>query len=175
MIRLCLSLSGSERQILEDMQADADLFEIRLDLSEPLDLQKIRACTSKPLIMTAHGRPELLRKAAAYANYIDVGPGTGVNGVESIVSYHAKEGDPNQLWSQFCGDHITKIVLETEDYDEIAQLVRLNAAHHPNALCFAMGETGAFSRVLAALEGAPWIYCSPKDVPPRPVNLQCKN
>jgi 3-dehydroquinate dehydratase / shikimate dehydrogenase len=162
--RVCLSLCGDTEQLCGWLrsQQDADLFEIRLDLSPPnIDGSKIRAATSKPLLFTAHGRPDLLEKYWPFADYVDVeqGEATGQN---SIVSIHASNQDPDLLWKEYAGEHMTKIVLETENYDQIAQLIAMNREHSPLALCFASGEVGAFSRILSAMNGARWIYaCVP--------------
>lgn len=168
-MRICLSLYGSTEEICGEIAAaiEADLFEIRLDLSEPLNYERIRSSTSLPLVFASHAKPELLKRACRYADYLDVGPHPA-EGTDYIVSVHAGEEDPLKLWTQHAGDHLTKIVLDTQDYAKMAALLELNRSHHPDALCFAMGETGAFSRILSALLGAPWIYASPSDRPTAP-------
>jgi 3-dehydroquinate dehydratase / shikimate dehydrogenase len=158
--RICLSLYGTNEELCSAIKSfDADLFEIRLDLCTDPDGSKIRAATNKPLLFAAHGRPDLLEKSWPFADYVDVeqGEATGQN---SIVSIHANEGDPDRLWQKLSGEHRTKIVLETENYDVIARLIELNREHAPLAFCFAAGEVGAFSRILSVLNGAPWIYSS---------------
>ncbi len=68
-----------------------------------------------------------------------------------------------EMRKQLSGGHLTKLVLNTSDYSTIASLIELNRAH--GALCFAMGETGAFSRIVSVFRGAPWIYASQPDRP----------
>jgi shikimate dehydrogenase len=159
-LKICLSLFGSTDEVCHAIKShDADLFEIRLDLSAHLNGPQIRSATHKPLLFTAHGRPELLEEFWPFADYVDVeqAEATGQNTIRSI---HSTDQDPNTLWKFVSGDHITKIVLETENYKTISQLIQLNALHMPHGICFASGETGAFSRIVSALSGARWIYAS---------------
>ena len=160
-IRICLSLYGTTEELCRAIKSfDANLYEIRLDLcTDDPEGAKIRAATTKPLLFAAHGRPDLLEKYWPFADYVDVeqGEATGQN---SIVSIHTKEGEPDRLWKKLSGEHRTKIVLETANYDVIARLIELNREHSPLAFCFAAGEIGSFSRILSVLNGAPWIYAS---------------
>ncbi|MCI0602050.1 type I 3-dehydroquinate dehydratase [bacterium] len=163
--RICLSLYGTTDEVCTAINSfDADLFEIRLDLCAHLDGAKIRAATNKPLLFASHGRPDLLEKYWPFADYLDVEQGEAL-GQNCIVSIHAKEEDPDSLWKKLSGEHRTKIVLETENYDVIARLIKLNRENNPLALCFAAGEVGAFSRILSVFNGARWIYAS---LPGRP-------
>ncbi len=162
--RICLSLYGATDEICDSIGSatGADLFEIRLDLSAELDLSKIRNATKKPLLFASHTAPDLLARAVPFADYLDVArvsPPPAWKGI-TIVSEHGNDGDPIRLWKQLSGDHLTKLVLNTAEYSTIASLIELNRSHAPNALCFAMGETGAFSRMLSIFRGAPWIYAS---------------
>ena len=161
--RICLSLFGTTEEICQYIRwHDADLYEIRLDLSSDPDGAMIRAATRKPLLFTAHGRPELLEKFWPFADYVDVEQreATGRNTIRSI---HAADQDPIRLWDKLSGEHMTKIVLDTQQYDTIAKLIALNQQHKPLALCFAYGEVGAFSRVIATFQGSRWIYASIQD------------
>jgi 3-dehydroquinate dehydratase / shikimate dehydrogenase len=156
---ICLSVFGDNESlanIFRNYADKADLFEVRLDLSENLDLGSIRKTTSKPLIFASHNNPELLNDAELYADYVDIGPIAAIS-TKQIVSFHGKDEDPDVLWEKFNGEHLTKIVLETNDYSRIAALLKLNSE---KSICFAMGEVGAFSRVLSVFEKAPWIYAS---------------
>jgi shikimate dehydrogenase len=157
---ICLSVFGNTQslsQIFQNYADTADLFEVRLDLSEKPDLASIRKSTTKPLIFASHNNPELLNDAEPYADYIDIGPLVTTTPIKRIVSFHGKDEDPDALWQKFSGQHITKIVLDTNDYSRIAALLKLNS---PKAICFAMGEVGAFSRILSVFKKAPWIYAS---------------
>ena len=161
MLQACLSLFGTTAEVCSDIAShpEASLYEVRLDLSDQLDLPRIRAAASRPLILASHYRPDLLPAAAPFADYLDVGPHPARDS-RSIVSVHAAEGDADLLWSQHSGDHITKIVLESPSYYTISRLLALNRSHAGRALCFAMGEVGSFSRILSGFYGAPWIYAS---------------
>lgn len=166
---ICLSVFGNTNslsQIFKDYADSADLFEVRLDLSEKLDLASIRKSSTKPLIFASHNNPELLNEASPYSDWIDVGP-AAANGssAKKIVSFHGKDEDPAAIWQKFSGEHLTKIVLDTNDYSKIATLLELNALHPQKALCFTMGEVGAFSRILSVFKKAPWIYASLPDQP----------
>ena len=158
---ICLSLYGSTEELIRQIQdaPDADLFEIRLDLSSELQLDRIRTASSKPLLFTAHGRPDLLRQASPYADYLDV-EHEEPSDPRCIVSIHGKEENPKKAWMGLHKTHLAKLVLETSDYKKIAELLELDHAHHPRALCFAMGEVGSFSRILSVFYGSPWIYAS---------------
>lgn len=158
MFRICLSLFGTTIEICDLIKdsPEADLYEIRLDLSNA-DPAAIRNATQKPLIFTAHGRPDLLQNASPFADYLDVEQ-QKQDGSKYIVSIHAEDIDPQAYWDQLSGDHITKIVLRTEDYSRISQLLALN--RQSNAICFAQGEAGAFSRILSVFRGAHWAYAS---------------
>ena len=161
--RICLSLYGTTDEICSAIRSsEADLFEIRLDLSVNPQGEIIRGTTSKPLLFTAHGKPELLERFWPFADYVDVeqGEATGKNTIRSL---HALVGEPLALWERWSGEHMTKIVLETPDYNKISQLIQLNRLHKPLALCFASGEVGAFSRVLSAMNGARWTYAALPD------------
>lgn len=166
---LCLSLYGSTDEICAAIEhhPDAPFFEIRLDLSSALDLQRIRVTAPKPLIFASHSRPELLASAGPFADYLDVGSQPPRDS-RSIVSIHTASGDPDILWSTLSGNHITKIVIETEDYSCIRKLLALNSRFRGRALCFAMGEAGSFSRILSVYEGAPWMYASLEGRPTAP-------
>lgn len=164
---ICLSVFGNNEslsQIFQDYTGAADLFEVRLDLSAKLDLAFIRQATSKPLIFASHNNPELLNDAESYADYIDIGP-TMATSKKQIVSFHGKDEPPDVLWEKFNGEHITKIVLDTDDYSKIAALLNLNSE---KSICFAMGEVGAFSRILSVFRKAPWIYASLSQEPTAP-------
>lgn len=168
-LQICLSLFGTTSEICRAISShpDASLYEVRLDLSEHVDLQRVRASTTRQLIFASHSRPELLAAAAPFADYLDVGPNLPRDH-RSIVSVHAQDGDPGALWTQLRGDHITKIVLETDNYYVISRLLALDRQNPGRALCFAMGEVGSFSRILSCIHGAPWIYASLEGRPTAP-------
>src|SRR5262245_17545126 len=112
---ICLSVFGNNEslsQIFQKYADKSDLFEVRLDFSEKLDLASIRKATSKPLIFASHNNPELLNNAEPYADYIDIGPTMSASN-KQIVSFHGKDEDPDELWQKFKGEHLTKIVLDT--------------------------------------------------------------
>jgi len=167
--RLCLSLYGNEESIREHIrehEAFADLFEIRVDLSAIGDFARIRRTTQRPLLFTGNA-PAMLLPAVPHADYLDPGEDPGELPREKLIlSRHAPGGDPQQAWDELQqGNALTKIVFETRDYSLVARLLKLCEARNPRGICFAMGEAGAFSRILAAFRGAPWIYTSPEGAP----------
>jgi 3-dehydroquinate dehydratase / shikimate dehydrogenase len=164
--RICLSLYGTTIEICNAIESfDADLYEIRLDLSATdLDGAAIRNVTKKPLLFASHGRPDLLEQYWPFADYVDVEQ-REATGRNLIVSVHAKDRNPEELWNQFSGEHMTKIVVDTADYNTVHSLLELNSTNRPLAICFAAGETGAFSRILSAFKGAPWIYACEQSKP----------
>jgi 3-dehydroquinate dehydratase/shikimate dehydrogenase len=160
---ICLCVYGDTTSITEALKKnpDADLFEIRLDLSEKLNLKTIRFATSKPLIVASHSKPELLKEASSIADYVDTGTfEISVQPGKHIVSFHGSEEDAVQLWRKLNRDSITKLVLETSDYKKISKLLDLDESYREKAICFALGEIGAFSRILSVVKGARWIYAS---------------
>ena len=105
--KICLSLFGSTDEVCHAIAShDADLFEIRLDLSADLNGPQIRTATRNPLLFTAHGRPDLLEQFWPFADYIDVeqAEATGQNTIRSI---HSTDQDPNTLWKSFSSEHVT--------------------------------------------------------------------
>ena len=161
-IRLCPSLYGSTEEILRDIESApaADLFEIRIDLSDAIDLLRIRTSCEKPLLIASHKRSELLAGAESCADYVDIGPARATD-PRHIVSVHTIGGNPEDLWQRYGDpDHITKIVVQTEDYSRIAELLQLHSRNPGRVLAFAMSPAGAFSRILSGFHGAPWMYCS---------------
>ncbi|HJZ11267.1 MAG TPA: type I 3-dehydroquinate dehydratase, partial [Acidobacteriota bacterium] len=161
--QICLSLYGSTDRICADIASspDADLYEVRMDLSESLDCGTVRNATAKPLIFTAHDAAHTLWDARSFADYLDAGTNRAA-GRKAIVSVHAEESDPDALWARLSGDHVNKIVMNTRNYAIIARLLDLNRKQDRQSLCFAQGDVGSFSRVLSVFYGAPWIYaCLP--------------
>lgn len=164
--RTCLSLFGSQESICEslhDREQDAGMFEIRVDLSGKLDCSRIRRLTAKPLLFTARMADDLA-DAIPFADFLDAGANPGVSwpANKTIVSVHTSEGRPEELWNTMQGRGFAKIVFDTENYDLIRRLLQLDQFHQPRGICFAMGEVGAFSRVLSVFRGSPWMYASLK-------------
>ncbi len=107
--RICLSVYGTTEEICDSIASapEADLFEIRLDLSTDPDLSKIRIMTNKPLLFASHTAPDLLAKAVPFADYLDVArtaPPAGWKG-NTIVSEHREGGDP---WR--CGNSFREVI-----------------------------------------------------------------
>lgn len=175
---------------LRDVSAsgDADIIEVRLDLEggDPLSaLKEVRMATHKPIIVTnrmkAEGgkfegsereRIELLRRAADYADYVDIELKAGLReefldriDKPAIVSYHDFCGMPRleEMGSilqemKSTGAAIAKIAVTPSSLkDNLAVLKFLLEADMP--LCMiAMGEVGRHLRAVAPLYGSVLTY-----------------
>ena len=178
---------GAER--LVSLAEQADMIELRLDLlstSHPLEtLKALRQATAKPIIATARHKSEgghfqaseaersdLLTKAAAYADYVDVELSAEIRdevisriGKPAIVSYHDFQAMPDDkelevIYSRMkqAGAAIAKIaVTPQEKMDNLRILQFLLEADLP--LCMiAMGDLGRHMRAIAPLYGSALTY-----------------
>ena len=178
---------GAER--LSSQAEQADMIELRLDLissSDPLEtLKALRQATAKPLIATARHKSEggrfqeseaerrdLLVKAAAYADYVDVELLAEIRAEvvsriakPAIVSYHDFQAMPDDqelagIYSRMkeAGAAIAKIaVTPQEKKDNLRILEFLLKADLP--LCMiAMGDLGRHMRAIAPLYGSALTY-----------------
>jgi 3-dehydroquinate dehydratase I len=167
---------------------DADMIEVRLDLvgGDPLNaLKEVRLATRKPIIATnrmkAEGgkfegsereRIELLRRAADFADYVDIELKAELRevfleriGKPAIVSFHDFNGMPplEEMRSilqemKSTGAAIAKIAVTPSSLlDNLAVLSFLLEADMP--LCMiAMGEVGRHLRAVAPLYGSVLTY-----------------
>ena len=178
---------GAEELLTQAEQAD--MIELRLDLissSNPLEtLKALRQATAKPLIATARHKSEggrfqeseaerrdLLVKAAAYADYVDVELLAEIRAEvvsriakPAIVSYHNFQAMPDDqelagIYSRMkeAGAAIAKIaVTPQEKKDNLRILEFLLKADLP--LCMiAMGDLGRHMRAIAPLYGSALTY-----------------
>ena len=178
---------GAERLLA--LAEEADMIELRLDLlsqSDPLEtLKAVRKATAKPIIATARHRSEgggfqgseeqrseLLIRAAAYADYVDVELLAEIRdeviskiSKPAIVSYHDFEAMPDDtelagIFSRMkeARAAIAKIaVTPQEKKDNLRILQFLLNADTP--LCMiAMGDLGRHMRVVAPLYGSALTY-----------------
>ena len=178
---------GAER--LSSQAEQADMIELRLDLissSDPLEtLKALRQATAKPIIATARHKSEggsfraseaerrdLLIKAAAYADYVDVELLAEIRAEvvsriakPAIVSYHDFQAMPDDqelagIYSRMkeAGAAIAKIaVTPQEKKDNLRILEFLLKADLP--LCMiAMGDLGRHMRAIAPLYGSALTY-----------------
>ena len=178
---------GAERHLFQAEQAD--MIELRLDLlsvSDPLEtLKELRKATAKPIIATARHKSEggsfqaseaerrdLLIRAAAYADYVDVELLAEIRDAvisriakPAIVSYHDFEAMPDDrklagIYGRMkvAGAAIAKIaVTPQEKKDNLRILQFLLLADAP--LCMiAMGGLGRHMRAIAPLYGSALTY-----------------
>ena len=79
-----------------------------------------------------------------------------------IESYHNFKGTPeynflSELVENKRGDYF-KIATMGKSKDDVVKVVRL-LAEHDNVIAFLMGEQFAFTRILTAFLGSPFVYC----------------
>jgi 3-dehydroquinate dehydratase-1 len=167
---------------------DADLIEVRMDLEvgDPLGtLKEVRLATSKPIIATnrhpsegggfkgtERERIEMLRRAAGYADYVDIELRAPLRdelikrvGKPFIVSYHDFDGmlgleELRSILGEMrdTGAAIAKIAVTPLSLkDDLDILTFLLEADMP--LCMiAMGELGRHIRAVAPLYGSALTY-----------------
>ncbi len=124
----------------------------------------------------------LIKAADAGFNYVDVELATeGISeivtkirdlGAEPIVSYHDFKRTPTFSdlekiveKEKSVGAEICKIVTTANSIDDNVRCLLLNVAfsEETKIVCFAMGEKGALSRILAPIFGAYFTYASLKE------------
>jgi 3-dehydroquinate dehydratase/shikimate dehydrogenase len=194
MAQICVTL-GEENTValidrMVDLDAHADLFEIRGDLVRDLDLLTLLRARSKPLVFTCRAvseggkakdaHPErkqrLLEAAKRGFEYVDVEhrlPNYEVVAARAgkglIVSFHDLTGVPedlDRLYAEMCkgGADVVKIVVTPRSFAEVGRLLgfaaRTAAAGGTPLIALALGPLGAPTRILAGRYGAPFTYAS---------------
>jgi len=191
MTKLCASLTerntDSVLAAMRALPAEVEVAEVRLDLMDSFDLERLCAGKDRPIIVTNRPvrqggacrapeprRLELLRAAArAGADYVDVeldsvaALGELPAGCARIVSHHDFEGTPADLESLVrrildTGPDVAKIAVTARDVAEVAPVLRLLERHAGRVpmIALSMGEEGVASRILAPKFGAYLTYAS---------------
>ena len=176
-----MKLVVSTRSLEEATAAmkNCDVVELRLDLFEKLpqllELEKIE----KEKIVTVRRkreggafegseeeRFEVMKRYAGNADYIDVECDASENffslPCKIIESYHNFEETPSydrlkDLVEGRRGD-IFKIATMGRSKKDVLTIVRL-LCEYENVVAFLMGEKFAYTRILSAMLGSPFIYC----------------
>ncbi|ODT99246.1 MAG: shikimate dehydrogenase [Planctomycetes bacterium SCN 63-9] len=185
---ICATIGrGRHSSLLEEWkaaaEAGADLVELRLDcLRRDVDLKRILKVRHTPIVCTirrtADGglwrgqeekRQQLLREAIVLGvDYVDIevdiAPEIRRYGkTKRIVSYHNMQAMPEDLDDvvyrcEELDPDIIKIAVQTKTLAEASQVLRYATTAKFPAITIAMGEIGAFTRILGAKYGAPFTY-----------------
>lgn len=159
----------------------ADLIEIRADYIKDLDLEKILAAKTRPVIVTItpkneNGRFEgteiertaLLRQAVDLgADYIDISiecPELSdlikyCKDTKSIVSYHNYDETPGNLFEiarkiEAAGADIIKVATCANKLSDNLKIFELIRRSSKNIIALCMGEQGEISRILGPVYGS---------------------
>jgi 3-dehydroquinate dehydratase/shikimate dehydrogenase len=193
MTRICVVLYGATTEAILDRMAElaqADLFEVRADLTADLDQLAVLRAKTKPVIFTCRGRSEggamddddprrhdALREAVRRGfDYVDVEHSSGFHDVMVaksgrglIVSRHDLEGTPDDLPGLYaamaeCGADIVKLVVTPRSVADVGRLLECASAAArgggPPLVALALGPLGVASRVLAGRSGAPFTFAA---------------
>lgn len=159
---LCATIKQENHSSIAKANRKADLIELRLDLFQPQQIEKLRALCKKPVIFTLKEVDFKLLELSP--DYVDLPSTTDSRTFEEIgrrfpriqriCSYHNfKEttfphlSHPAELY---------KIVGYAHSTIDALKMLRFVREHRCLGLC--MGEFGTVTRILAPLFGAPWTY-----------------
>jgi 3-dehydroquinate dehydratase/shikimate dehydrogenase len=194
MAQICVTLREENTAALidrmVDLDAHADLFEIRGDLVRDLDLLTLLRARSKPLVFTCRAvseggkakdaHPErkqvLLEAAKRGFEYVDMEHRVPLYEVVAaragkglLVSFHDLAGMPadlDRLYAEMCatGADVVKIVVTPRAFAEVGRLLdfaaRTAAARGTPLIALALGPLGTPTRILAGRYGAPFTFAS---------------
>jgi 3-dehydroquinate dehydratase/shikimate dehydrogenase len=194
MTSICASLTEETTDAVLARMAElgeaADLFEIRGDLVQDLDLLKLIRLRSKPLVFCcrtpveggfwkegeASRRHTLLEAIRRGFDYVDIEHRsefldimTEKSGRGLIVSYHDFESTPPRLRELYeamkeQGADFVKLAFMPKSMEDVGRLVRLSAEVFreggPPLLAVAMGPMGLLTRLAGGRYGAPFTFAS---------------
>lgn len=157
MISVVIKGADVRRKIIEALPL-ADLIELRLDLIDEIDLQKIRAEFSIPMIFTVRGGYEKIKWAASFKpEYIDLDHNTSLEWIQAIspeikviLSHHDFEKTPEDLPGLFAvmqnkPAYFYKIAVQAQNTLDALRLMDLVG---DNLIAISMGSYGQMSRIL---------------------------
>jgi 3-dehydroquinate dehydratase-1 len=188
---LCISISSLPLPRVQELVANADMAEIRLDLLRPAkdELPDLFSTHGKKIIATCRAgeyddeaRAGILKAAIdAGCGYVDLEidapcafldtliPYAKAKGCKVILSYHNFETTPETealeliiIEALACGADVVKMATMVHTPHDAARLLALYA-RHTGIVAFGMGEEGKFTRVVALKLGAPFTYVFPDD------------
>lgn len=194
MAQICVSLIEATTEALVDRMVDlasvADLFEIRADHCQDLDLLMLLRTRTRPLVLTCRppalgGRFEggeerrralLLEGVRRGFDFVDVEHDAGFGevlvekaGHGLILSHHDFERTPDDLDALYerlraLGADVAKLATTPESWHDVGRLMTCAAEAArmggPPVVPIAMGPLGAITRVTAGRHGAPFTYAS---------------
>ncbi len=194
MTQVCVSLTETTTTALVDRMVDlapvADLFEIRADLADELDLLTLLRTRPRPLLLccrsAAHGgrwtrseeerRLLLLEGVKRGFDYVDIEHDAGFGevmvekaGRGLILSHHDFERTPDDLlglYERMCllGADIVKIAVTPRSFSDVARVLELQgeAARRDDVplVAIAMGPLGVVTRLWAGRYGALFTFAS---------------
>jgi 3-dehydroquinate dehydratase/shikimate dehydrogenase len=164
-----------------------DVVELRLDLMESVELERLCSGKDRPVIATNRpvragggstapekARLAVLRRAAELgADFVDVEADAAADlgalpaGTGRIISHHDYESTPPDLDGLLsrllsAGPDVAKLAVTARDVTDVAPVLRLleRRARQIPLIAVSMGEAGMASRVLAAKFGAFLSYAS---------------
>jgi len=196
MIQICVTLTEPSVVALIDRMADltgrADMFEIRADCLEKLDLLTILRARTEPLLFTCRsaeqgGRWEgeeerrrmvLLEAVRRGFDYVDVEYESRFMEVVAektgrglVLSHHDLQGVPedlDELYSEMreMGADVVKIAVTPRSMTEVGRFLafanRIAQGGGPPLVPIAMGPLGVVSRVIAGRYRAPFTFAAPE-------------
>jgi 3-dehydroquinate dehydratase/shikimate dehydrogenase len=194
MTQICVPLIDEQTAGIIDRMVDldgvADLFEVRADYVQDLDMLMILRAKQKPLLFTCRPVSEggrypdeeprrrmiLLEAVKRGFDYVDIEFQSQYHdvmvekaGEGLIVSYHDLAGTPDNLpalYDRMCasGADIVKIVTTPRSIVEVGRLVefaeRASRDGGPPLIALGMGPLGALTRILAGRYHAPFTFGS---------------
>jgi 3-dehydroquinate dehydratase type I len=149
------------------LRAEHDGVEVRAERFPSIDLQAIRAATTKPIILTYRGShaPDVEAALRAGIDFVDVEWYEGVEVIapdRTVLSHHDYEGmrDVETIMANMRarGCAHTKLAAAPQNFADNERLLALlprALTPQPSALTtIGMGERGLYSRILAPFRGA---------------------
>jgi len=189
--KLCVSLTEKDTDSLlgamRSLPPEAELAEVRLDLMERPDLERICAGKNRAIIVTNRPSHEgggfkgpeaerlaMLRRAAELgAEFVDIELdsvaelGELPGGTRTIVSYHSFQRTPRELETIMGrilekSPDVAKVAVTAEDAGDVVAVFKLLERHAGRVplIALSMGEEGMPSRLLAGKFGAFLTYAS---------------
>ena len=161
-------------EVIRGLREEHDMIEVRAEKFPSIDLDAIRAATSKPIILTYRSvggwRLAVGGRAAIDAgiDFIDVEWGSPVDVPErTVLSHHDYEG----IWNvesimksmQAVGCAHTKLAATPQNFVDNQRLLKLlppTANRQPPTTIIGMGERGLYSRILAPFLGSELVFAA---------------
>jgi 3-dehydroquinate dehydratase/shikimate dehydrogenase len=192
---ICVSLTEGTTAATIDRMVEladcADLFEIRADFVQDLDLLTLRRTASRPLLLACRSRSQggrwedddpqrrltLLEGVKRGYEWVDVESNSRLldvmlekSGNGLVVSHHDLAGTPEDLDGLYqrmadLGADVVKIAVTPRSIRDVGRLLEFAAraalGAGPPVISLALGPMGLVTRVLAGRHRAPFTYAAP--------------